>query len=310
MKIAYLILAHKDPKHLGKLIQKLKTSNSFFFVHIDLKSNIDHFIHLKQDNVFFINERIPIYYDYSLVQATLSLLDNALNNMIFFDYFIRLHGVDYPVQPAFYIEEFFTNNFGKEFIETMPRCSGDKEFPIKRIEKYEIRGNTTIVKRWIFHFFTYLRIKRNRFHEFQNFRLIPYWGSALWALSRDACEYTRYFSEKYPKIINFYKNTHAPEEMIFQTILGNSPYINRITNYLHYVDWSTQLRHPPELTEKHLSIFSDTLAVRDGNREILFANKFSSQNENVVDMLDKIIEGKEAAYRRFNAISTHNKDGS
>ena len=298
MKIAYLILAHKDPKHLARLVRSLSTPNSYFFIHIDKKSDIDDFNNIASTNVFFSKERVPVYYDYSLVEAMFILLHNALMHMHCFDYLVRLNGVDYPIQPASYIDAFFHKNFGKEFMEIMPTHSGDAEFPMRRLVKFELRQNASKGEELIFNSLSYLGIKPNRMKKFLRFNLKPYWGSAFWALTRGACEYIRCFAAANPKVTEFFKHTHIPCEMIFQIILGNSPYINKMASNLHYIDWSDKKRHPPELTEKHLSFFSSSLAVKTEDKEFLFANKFSSKNEDLVDHLDQIIKDKAKIYNK------------
>lgn len=297
MKIVFLILAHKDPDHLQRLIQAISTPNTACYIHLDKKSDMSEFIQLECSNVHFIKNRLPIYYDYSLVEATLRLMREALTDDRHFDYLIRIHGVDYPVQPADYIENFFQKNMGSEFIEIMPTKAGDKEFPQNRIRIFEIPNGATIIEKKIYHYLSTIGFRRDRISEFNKFGLIPYWGSALWGLSRGACEYILNYAKNYPKLLKFLRNAHAPEEMIFQIILGNSSYMDKAANYFHYIDWSSQQRHPPELTEKHLKIFSSSLQVIHENREILFANKFSSHNSQVVDELDKIIAVKAKAYK-------------
>lgn len=297
MKIAYLILAHKDPAHLGRLIQAISTPNTACYIHLDKKADMSEFIQLECSNVHFIKNRLPIYYDYSLVEATLRLMREALKDDRHFDYFIRIHGVDYPVQSANYIENFFQKNMGSEFIEIMPTKAGDKEFPQNRIRTFEIPNGASSFEKIIYHYLSMIGFRRDRINEFKKFGLVRYWGSALWGLSSGACEYVLTYVQNNPKLLKFIRNTHVPVEMIFQIILGNSPFLDKVENYVHYVDWSSQQRHSPELTEKHLKLFSSSLQVIYENREILFANKFSSQNSQVVDALDKIIFEKEKAYQ-------------
>ena len=43
MKIAFIILAYKYPDQLGRLIRKLISKNSFFYLHIDKRSNLSIF---------------------------------------------------------------------------------------------------------------------------------------------------------------------------------------------------------------------------------------------------------------------------
>jgi len=303
MKIAYLILAHKDPKHLARLIRSLSTQNSSFIIHIDKKTDITDFQDIKSDNVYFTKRRVPVYYDYSIVEATFIMMNQALSMNEDFDYLIRLAGVDYPVQPARYIEKFFELNKGKEFIEVLPRKKGDNEFPMRRIERYYFRENAPEYQRWLYRFFSRVDLLPDRINEFQQFDLKPYWGNALCGLSLDACLYLLDFVDKNPKVINFFKHTRVPEEMLFQTILGNSRFAENITSNIRYIDWSSKLTHPPELTLDHLVLFSENLIIKIGGREILFANKFSSKNEEVVDQLDEIIREKEILHLRHNNYS-------
>lgn len=300
MKIAYLIMAHKDPAHLHRLIQAISTPNTTCYIHLDKKSDMFEFTHLENSNVHFIKKRLPIYYDYSLVEATLELMRNALDDRRQFEYFIRLHGVDYPVQPAAYIENFFNERVGSEFIEIMPTKAGDKDFPYNRIRKIEFPKNATLLEKLIVDFSSRFGSQRDRIKEFNEFGLLPFWGSALWGLSRNACEYILKYLQTNQKIMHFFRYTHAPEEMIFQTILGNSSYLEKVANYFHYVDWSSQQRHPPELTERHLVLFSSSLQVIYENREILFANKFTSEDGQVVDKLNEIIIEKDKLYQARN----------
>jgi hypothetical protein len=71
MKKVYIIQAHKNPEQLRRLIDVLHDDSSTFYIHIDLKSNIEHFIKLiNRERVVFIKERVNcIYADYSQVLA-------------------------------------------------------------------------------------------------------------------------------------------------------------------------------------------------------------------------------------------------
>ena len=48
--------------------------------------------------------------------------------------------------------------------------------------------------------------------------LVPYAGSEWWALSREACEHIQSFVANERRVVNFFKNTHCPDESFFQTI--------------------------------------------------------------------------------------------
>ena len=297
MKIAYLILAHNNPIHLNRLIASLSTENSAFFLHIDKKSNIDDFILTKSGDIFITPKRSAVHYaDFSLVEATLILLEQATLNSRDFDYFVLLSGSDYPIQPVSYIEEYFNRNAGAEFIETIPISVENTEGALNRILENRIPKNASIFEQYKYWVFQSLGIEQKRKEIFLRFGLTPYWGSAWWALTWYAIKYIRNFVIENQQIINFFKNTRHPFEMVFQIILNNSVFKKNIQNNLTYIDWSDQKQHPSYLTDKHLSFFSSSLKVKSGDKEFLFARKFSDNNQVLVDSLDQTIREKELAH--------------
>jgi len=62
MIFSYLILVHKNPKQLQKLVKNLQSENVFVFIHIDEKTEETPFVELLTDckNVIFCKRRIYI----------------------------------------------------------------------------------------------------------------------------------------------------------------------------------------------------------------------------------------------------------
>lgn len=62
MKIAYLIAAHTDPKHLGRLIEALNINgHTDFYVHLDKRVELNVFqteANIKIGNVTWISDRV------------------------------------------------------------------------------------------------------------------------------------------------------------------------------------------------------------------------------------------------------------
>jgi len=115
MKISYLILAHNNPEHLLRLIHSLSTTDSFFFIHIDKKTPFYLFERTWAPNVSLAKRRIEVHWgEFSLVEATLHLIQQALDSPFGCDYLVLLSGVDYPLQSPRHIENFFQKNRGKE----------------------------------------------------------------------------------------------------------------------------------------------------------------------------------------------------
>ena len=197
MKIAYLILAHNNPKHFHRLVNALSSPYCACFVHIDKKTNIEDFINITRENVFFLKNRVKVYRGhYSHVEAELMMIHQALNHPDDFDRFILLSGTDYPLHSSQYIEHFFEESPSYEFmnITKMPNPKVGK--PLSRLYGY----NPTPTKP-MFYIEIILRGLLKRLHIIPTIRdyqkylgdLSPYAGCEWWALTRNACEYIMNF---------------------------------------------------------------------------------------------------------------------
>lgn len=101
VRIAYLIVAYDNPYHLARLVNALRDGSSKCFIHIDRKSQLERFSHIAGEDIHFSNERISIQWgDFSLVEAILALMRQALNEWNEFQYGVLLGEGHYPLQPT------------------------------------------------------------------------------------------------------------------------------------------------------------------------------------------------------------------
>ncbi len=298
MKIAYLIIAHNTPNHMRRLIKSLSSPSSSFFIHLDKKANGAEYFSIKGDNINFTQERVPVFWgDFSLVDAILIVLKTALADKRKFDRFVLLSGADFPLRSAWHIEQFFQINKDKEYMNVVPMSSVGAGKPISRLTTYKTRPGDGI----IINFLKKMLIRVGIFPHKRNYKkylrdFSPYGGSTWWALSREASNYILTFVHKNPQVVNFFKNTHIPDESLFQTILGNSRFRTRIVRSLTYADWSSGGPNPAIISEKHLAFFKSTTSFAADSLfcrgEMLFARKFSEESEDLVQKLEDQIREK------------------
>lgn len=299
MKIAYLIIAHNNPRHLEHLISTLSSDATDFFVHIDKKSDMALFSNIKDARVHFIEDRVPVFWaDFSQIDATLALVRAAIAHENHFDRLVLLSGGDYPIRSVNYIQQFFTKFPEKEFINVVAMPADAVGKPISRLTTYRPRSTNAFVIR------AYRKVLKmagstpqKRDYKAVFGTLSPYAGSQWWALSRAACEHILTFTVTEPAVVNFFKNTDCPDESFFQTILGNSRFKGRIVRSLTYADWSDGGSSPNDISESSLAMFRDDPSFKAdnvyGSGEILFARKFNDQSDGLVDQLDRQIEAQE-----------------
>lgn len=309
MKIAYLILAHDNPRHLRRLIGALSGPSSSFFVHLDRKSRPEEFSEVRGERVVFLEDRVAVHWaDFSQVEAILRLLQAARGTPEGFDRCVLLSGTDHPLQSAAYIEGFFARQPDTEFMNLVQMPCDALGKPLSRLTTYQPRPGEPLSKavkrarQWLVR----LRLRATERDHRPCFRhLVPYGGSTWWALTAPACDHILAFLGKEPQVVRFFRHTVCPDEMFFQTILGNSSYKTRMQRNLTYTDWSAGGPSPAFLSGEHLALFSPGAPiVMDhgyGAGEILFARKFSDRGAALVEELEALIGARGGRLARQEA---------
>jgi hypothetical protein len=297
MKIAYLILAHRNPRLIARTIEALSCEDSAFFVHIDKKSNLNEFLVIKAKNVLFTERRIPVYWaEYSMVEAILILIQQALVESKKYEYFILLSGSDYPLRSKEYISRFFDQRRGTEFINLTLLPNVEAGLPLSKINTISIRSDQPAL-RLLAKACAKLGLAQRDYRKHLP-NLQPYGGSTWWALTRSACQYIIDFTKDNTRVCEYFAKTHTSDETFFHTILGNSVFRRRSQRCLMYDDWgSAGPRHPIMLNSSHLDFFEahQQVMIDDafGAGEVLFARKFSDQTLDFLNRLDDIIRAKD-----------------
>ncbi len=299
MNVAYLILAHTDPPQLHRLINALDGEHASFFIHIDKKVAISPFVRMlgSRKNVRFLGRRQRITWGgFSVVQATLSLMREALNDASICDYFVLLSGQDYPIKSNKFLLDHLDKHRGREFINYV-RIRG-KPFLEWKINMFW--PNERFVINRILHRTRRLMLLRSV--QMFLFRrggfpvgYEPCIGAQWWALTRECVRYILCFVEKCNYFLDFYRYVHSPDEGFFHTIVINSNYGRNCGPEASYTTWPgssyriavggyliTYFRgtrgHADVLDEADFSILRDS--------PCLFARKFSSSKS--LRLIDEI----------------------
>jgi Core-2/I-Branching enzyme len=251
MSIAYLILAHDNPKQLSRLVKSIKTATSDIYIHIDAKSKIEPFEEELTGSGVRFTSRIPVYWaDFSQVEATLILIRSALLAGQY-SYLVLLSGTHYPLRTAQEIESFLTGRKA-EFINCTAMPSAEKNKPISRLTKYTPRpweGRLGWVKAKAY------RALGGRHYKRTLGSMRPFGGSQWWALTSQACQYVDWFARKHPDVTQFFANTHIADEMFFQTLLANSYLEEYVSSALTFTDWKPGATGPATIDEEHIRSF-------------------------------------------------------
>jgi len=310
LRVAYLVLTHAMPDHLGRQIAALADDGTGFFVHVDEKVPIQPFLEHRAPNVTFVEDRVPVYWgQWQMVDATLRLIRLALDRGRDYDYLVLLSGSCYPIRSRTYIRDALDANAGDQLINSTALPNPAVSKPLSRLDRFYVRSDQPLVQnvgRAVRGSATLRRSGRplsKRWLLARDWRaalgsLAPHGGSSWWALTGDACRYITAFVDRKPAVIRFFENTRSPDEALFQTILANSPYAPRMRRGPTFSDWSAGGSHPGLITERHIARFAKPgPMISDGvygRGEMLFARKFPDDGGRMAGLVDEMIERREA----------------
>jgi core-2/I-Branching enzyme len=280
MKIAYLILGHKNPGHIIRLIDSLRTPGSSFILHIDKRAGEAVYSPLesyaRSHDEIYLTPRYTCYWGgFGIAQATISCLCATDKLTSGFDYAILLSGQDYPIKSPAEIQGFFALNHGRQFIESFSlirpnRWSGNGgQFQsLNRVQHIAVSFRSHV---------KFIPIKRTFPLGYE-----PHGGSQWWALSRECILYLLQFLREHPSFVRFFKFVFIPDESLFHSALSNSRFKDTIVNDdLRYIDWE----HPNPNCPRTLDA-SDFLALQASPK--LFARKFDPGcSGDLIDRIDR-----------------------
>ena len=263
--VAYLILAHRSPEQLLKLVQALP-KNSPIFIHFDRRADqalYDRAFALlgNRPKLEFVHRFTCRWGGIGIVEGTISAIRALVRSKMDFDYAILLSGSDYPIKSNREIATFLQEHQGNEFIESVLLTERNRWSDQGGLFKapHKLLGR-------------HLRF-RSRVWRLPGLRrlpagLKPYGGSQWWCLSNVAIRYIAEFTDRTPQLLSFCRASFIPDEAYIQTVLSNSHLANRVAqDDLRVIIWDRpQPPYPAILTLNDLDLLLSSTK--------LFARKF------------------------------------
>jgi len=280
--IAYIISAYKNPEQLIRLILRLCSGQTSFFIHFDKKAEDQIFGQIiegtrKLPNVHLLKRYNCYWGEFGHVQASLEGIRALVNRNISFEYAFLLTGQDYPIKTNLQVEGFLESHKDKSFMANFPLPTVEWENGgLERVKRWYVRWYG---RRFIFPKNGNVTIKRKFPKGFR-----PFGGSSYWCLSKECIEYIDHFVRDHPQFVQFFRYVDVPDEIFFQTILMNSPLAEHIVNDdLRYIDWKDPDSGSPAVLNKN---DLDSLLTSPK----LFARKFDvNVDTEILDLIDQTV---------------------
>ena len=222
-KVAYLLLCHKDADRVLEQARVLTAKGDYLAIHIDANAGAGFFETIKagvagNSSVVFAKRVKCGWGEWSLVKASLNMIDVAADAFKDATHFFLMSGDCMPVKPAGVIHQALdqmdqdmvehADFFKEDWIKT-----GMKEDRLFYRHWFNERAQKKL-------FYGSLAVQR----KLGLSRTVPDGirmriGSQWWVLRRGTIEKIREFLKQRSDVIRFFKTTWIPDETFFQTLV-------------------------------------------------------------------------------------------
>lgn len=244
MKIAYLISVYKDAEQLKRLVDSLKQENTWIYIHIDRKINISPFMKIlpESKNIRYIRTRIFTQWGgYSQVLYQKALLEETIASNIDFDRIFIMTGQDYPLLSNEQLEKELLKHPSKEYIQGLNISELDKSKKLRnklvlyhflrdlKIKNYTLKkcfsGSARIIMKL-------LPIRKKPYLVLKNGdKWSVYQSSSYMCITFELSKYILQQMKENSQLMNYFKYSFVPEEMVIPTIVFNSKFRNNAFIY-------------------------------------------------------------------------------
>ena len=280
MRVAHIIMVHKNPTQLLRLVNRLKHPGFDIYIHLDKKVDASEFGFLENlPQIYFIKKRINCNWaGWSFTRAIVQSLKEVLTTQQQYDFINLISGQDYPIYSANETYNYFIDKIGQNFIHVEKKESVWYKEALNRFEKFHFT-DFGLKGRYFLQNVVNLLARKRKLPDDMEF----YGGSksSWWTITHDSAAYLVSKLYMNSKLHNFFKYTWGSDEFVIATVIMNSEH-SKCTNQdnLRYIDWSEGNANPKCLGLADLS--------KIVNSNMIFARKFDNDFDSaVLDELDK-----------------------
>ncbi|WP_379137799.1 beta-1,6-N-acetylglucosaminyltransferase [Paenibacillus sp. sgz500958] len=248
MKLAVLVLAHKQADQIKLLIHTLKHEQIHAYIHVDGKNDrlfreLLNFYE-NEESVTILPKRVAVNRGgFTQIQATLLLMEEALKAD--YDYVALISGQCLPIKGMSEILDYLQQNNGKQFLEGGP--IGRNYWRLKCYNFFsENEHNRSLPVRLLDQMFRLpqkLLVRRKNLPGLELYKGSS-WFTVTGECAGDMLEYIRL----HPEFLADFRYTYSPEESFFHILAYNGPYKhNIINNDLMEIDWASAVNGSPRI---------------------------------------------------------------
>jgi hypothetical protein len=282
MPVAFVVLAHKQPEQVRRLVTRLQPNP--VFVHVDARVGPDVFEPIRRLEDEGYIRLLPRFRSgwasWGLVEATLAGFRAAGSTDS--SHVVSITAQCYPLWPVSAIGDLFAAHPDTSWIH-------QARIPVSKPRIGDADGGSGRITKW--HLTVRGRHLRVPVRRQLPAGLIGHYGQMQCCLSAELARWVVDQLDRRPEVGRYFRRTQAPDELLIPTLAMSSPMADQVSDdNLWYMNWKAGGAHPKTLTT---SDFDDLARhAREGGDMCgpspvkCFARKFDAGQS--ADLLDRI----------------------
>lgn len=238
---AFLILVHKQPELLGRILKVLSTDNHHFYINVDAKNNNYELFRKETEgiaNVNYLHPSVEVgHASITMLKAEITLMKAVYNCGKKYDYIHLISGQDYPLRSNEQFDRFFEHT-----TDSFMCYDFDQDLPkMEKYYKWCMSGwHPNVTHSFTARLFNKLRLSSLtalfwRRKPVENLSGGWQWFSWHW----DVVEFAMDYLDKNPAFFMRFNHCASPDEHFFHTLFFKHLDELRIRKHypLRYISW-------------------------------------------------------------------------
>jgi hypothetical protein len=231
MNLTFLVLAHADPSMLARLCRALAPFP--VIVHLDAKANAGEFGPVVDDSrVLFVENRVKVHWGgWSVVEATLRLIEAALAMRTSPDWLVLLSGACFPTKPPRELSAYLAGSAQRCLVRAA-RLHDAGAWQYSRVSRYWWFDSFDIPA-GRYNWATIPRLSTRKAMELATYPfrkrpaeaapgVILAVGSQWWAMDNACARHVLATFRERSDLVRFFRTSFAPDEIAIQSVIHSS----------------------------------------------------------------------------------------
>jgi hypothetical protein len=281
VRLALLVLAYREPEVLRAAIPIYKAAGCDIFVHLDRKADQRDFAARLGEAAGvcrFVDRRASVFWaGFSMIEAELSLILTAMAER-HYERFVLISDDTFPLLTPQALGAYLAEDYDRVMLR---KLAPDDPFMTRYDRFFFLDHQATALLGRPIESAAVDQLMLDRMADIQNAmrrgkkKIDVYYGSQWWSITRTSMEQILGRLEEDTHLLESFRYSAVPDEIMFQSLIGNYVPISHVRNGPVFVEWS---REPKPYVFRNAA----ELGSIDG---YAFARKFSHHSKDAYERL-------------------------